>query len=91
MILSDIKGYLIERGHASLTDLTLHFDTHPDALRGMLEQWIRRGKVRKQPTNTSCGSCCTKCDPAVTEIYEWIGPEVVGTSIECIRVEACDK
>jgi len=61
MILSDIKRYLSERGQATLADMALHFQSSPDAVRGMLEVW------------TSCGSSCSKCDPASVEIYEWIG------------------
>jgi hypothetical protein len=75
MILSDIKRYLMQRGQASLTDIALHFDTPPEAIRGMLEQWMRKGKVRRTMATASCGSSCSKCDLATTEIYEWIGNE----------------
>ena len=72
MILADIRGYLQARGQATLADLALHFDTDPQAMRGMLEQWVRKGKVRKKALNISCGSSCDKCDTAATEVYEWI-------------------
>lgn len=71
MILSDIKRYLRERRQASLADIALHFDADPDAVRGMLEHWIRKGKVVRHQANASCGSSCSKCDPAGTEIYLW--------------------
>jgi len=73
LILSQIKGYLEQRGQASLADIALHFDSKPDAVRGMLEIWIRKGKVRKHQLNSACGSSCCTCDSDTTEIYEWIG------------------
>lgn len=82
MILSDIKRYLSERGQSTLTDMALHFHSSPDAVRGMLEVWAGKGKVRRHLANPSCGSSCSKCDPASVEIYEWIGEG----SAENIRV-----
>ncbi|HHH38577.1 MAG TPA: sugar metabolism transcriptional regulator [Sedimenticola sp.] len=73
MILAEIRDYLKARGRASLADIALHFDTPPDAVRGMLEQWIRKGRVRRSLASAACGNSCTQCDPAATEIYEWSG------------------
>ncbi len=72
MILSDIKQYLSQRGSASLSDLCIHFDTNPEAMRGMLGQWIRKGRVQKHSASASCGSSCSKCDLESTEIYQWV-------------------
>ncbi len=72
MILSDIRHYLQKRGQASLADLALHFDADPDAIRGMLQVWMRKGMVHKQVATASCGSSCTKCDSAAIEIYAWL-------------------
>ncbi len=72
MILSDIKRYLIERHHATLNDIALHFDSEPDAVRGMLDHWIRKGKVVKHMAGAACGSACNKCDDAATEVFEWV-------------------
>lgn len=71
MILSDIKRYLMQRGSSSLLDISIHFDVDPNAMRGMLEQWIRKGKVRMTSAKTACGSSCNKCDQENTEIYHW--------------------
>jgi len=71
MILSDIKHYLQARSHANLSDIAIHFDTEPEAIRGMLETWIRKGKVEKDYLNQACGSGCNKCDEALVEIYRW--------------------
>ena len=71
MILSDIKHYLTQQGHATLADIALHCNATPDAVRGMLDQWISRGKVRKEMISSACGAGCSKCDPAVIELYIW--------------------
>jgi len=71
MILADIRDYLQQRGEATLADIALHFNTSPDAVRGMLEIWVRKGKVFRQSATTSCGTSCTQCNPASTEIYIW--------------------
>lgn len=71
MILSDIRDYLQQRGQASLGDIALHFDADPAAVQGMLDIWIRKGKVEKRAATASCGSSCQQCDPSSTEIYTW--------------------
>lgn len=55
-----------------MADISVHFDSDPNAMRGMLEKWIRKGRVSKQSVSASCGSSCNKCDPESTEIYQWI-------------------
>ena len=72
MILSEIKQYLMKHKRATLGDLAIHFDTDPDAMRGMLEQWIRKGRVSKSDLQANCNTTCSKCcDDATMEIYEW--------------------
>jgi hypothetical protein len=72
MILLDIKKYFSQQRAASLNDLSLHFSVEPDAMRGLLEQWIRKGKLRKLPQGDSCPSCCEGCNSDKLEIYEWL-------------------
>lgn len=55
-----------------MVDLVNHFNMDADALRGMLGKWIVKGKIKKMSPNTSCGTSCCKCDPALTEFYEWV-------------------
>ncbi len=74
MILSEVTRYLAQQKRAALLDLSLHFRSDRDALRGMLSTLERKGRVRKLPTGTLCGGGCCKCDPATTEIYEWVEP-----------------
>jgi putative ferrous iron transport protein C len=72
MILSDLRSYLKEQRRVALKDMEMRFNIDADALRGMLGTWINKGYVRKLPTGTSCSSGCCKCDPALTELYEWV-------------------
>lgn len=71
-MLTELKGYLIERRAASLSEIAVHFAADPDALRPMLEQWIRKGKVRRSG-GARCGGCVS-CAPADIEFYEWVEP-----------------
>jgi len=71
MILSEVRAYLAERKRAPLSDLQLRFNAQPDALRGMLQHLIRKGRVR-EISGKSCDGCC-KCAPETLEIYEWLG------------------
>lgn len=73
MILSEIRGYLQANRRASLADLSTRFGSDPDALRGMLQKWVAKGRVRKLVGEESCGSSCCRCDPETVEIYEWTG------------------
>ena len=77
MILAEVKRYLLQRQQATLADIALHCGAEPDAVRGMLEQWIRKGKVEKQMANSACGSGCNQCDPAAVEIYTWLNRAAV--------------
>ncbi len=72
MILSDLRDYLRQQRRVALADLVTHFGMDADALRGMLDKWISKGKVRKLPLTASCGTSCCQCDTALTEIYEWV-------------------
>ncbi len=72
MILSEVKRYLLEQRQATLADIALHCDAEPDAVRGMLEQWMRKGKVERRMASSDCGLGCNQCDPARVEIYTWL-------------------
>ncbi|WP_456372689.1 FeoC-like transcriptional regulator [Thiolapillus sp.] len=70
-MLSDIRAYLQERGQASLSDIARHLDVTPEVARDMLQLWLKKGKVQRIAATPSCGSSCSQCDPATTEIYVW--------------------
>ncbi len=80
MILSDLRHYLKEHKSVALRDLILHFDTDAQALRGMLQLLISKGKVRQVVTNQACGTSCCKCDSTLTEIYEYCQVDSTGTN-----------
>ena len=46
------------------------FGVEPDALRGMLNRLIRKGRVRRLPSPQLCGGCRI-CAPEALEFYEW--------------------
>ncbi|MCU7935150.1 MAG: FeoC-like transcriptional regulator [Candidatus Thiodiazotropha sp. (ex Dulcina madagascariensis)] len=71
MILSDIRDFLLKRGQATLAEIALHVDAEPDAVRGMLQQWVRKGRIEQRKVEAACGSSCNRCDPAATELYVW--------------------
>lgn len=74
MILSEIKSYMAERGRVSIGDLVNHFRAEPEAIRGMLEHWIRKRRIRRLDGEGTCTGC-TKCDAYALEIYEWVESE----------------
>ncbi|MCK5716961.1 MAG: FeoC-like transcriptional regulator [Thiomargarita sp.] len=71
MILTALKSYLIKNKRAPLIDMAHHFDIEPDALKGMLEHWIRKKKVR-QIEGLSCTKGCCQASQVNLEIYEWV-------------------
>jgi hypothetical protein len=71
MILSDIGRYVQAHHQVTLNQIAVHFNAQPDAVRGMLEIWVNKGKISRQMATTSCGSTCQQCDTALTEIYIW--------------------
>lgn len=71
MILAEVKDYLEQRGQASLLEIAQHFDAPPNALRGMLAIWLRKNVIHKSVMTSACGSSCSQCDAAATEIYCW--------------------
>jgi putative ferrous iron transport protein C len=71
MILADLREYLMTRRRAPLNELATRFETDPEALRAMLEQWIRKGRVRRLDGGGACGGCCG-CTDKLPEVYEWV-------------------
>lgn len=70
MILRELQQYLRQRKTTTLDELARHFAIEPDALRGMLNQLVRKGRVRQLETK-KCGKCHS-CAPETLELYEWI-------------------
>jgi hypothetical protein len=72
-MLVELRNYIAERGRVSMRDLALHFQIEPDAIRGMLEHWVRKGKVVRDSACPPCGSGCCSCASDLTEFYLWKG------------------
>lgn len=82
-ILLDLKAYIERHNQVSLRDLALHFHLEPDALRFMLDHWIRKGRVKRLDFTPDCGCGCgtkrkaTSCNGCGVEdsfeIYAWQG------------------
>lgn len=73
MILQEIGRYLEARGRAGLKDIALHVDAEESAVRGMLEHWVRKGRVYRFPVTTSCGSTCGTCGSQESDLFVWRG------------------
>lgn len=72
-MLSDIRDYLSERGRAPLSDIAVRLGVSTDAARGMLQLWMRKGKVCRLGSCKACARGCGDCaDSAANEIYEWV-------------------
>jgi len=72
MLLVEVKVYLSTRGLVSLDDLAAHFTVEPDAMRGIVEIWVAKGRARRVNQTLPCGTC-GKCKTPTVDIYEWIG------------------
>jgi len=70
MFLSQLNRYFAQHKRVCLADLAVHFDAQPQALRGMLDMLIAKGRIGRVQTPMNCDGCI-KCDPERLEIYEW--------------------
>ena len=70
-ILCDVRDYVQNRKQASLTDLSNHFHTPPEAMRGIVDQWVVRGTI-KQCQPSACGQCSLSCASMPGDSYEWV-------------------
>ncbi|MDD7805235.1 MAG: FeoC-like transcriptional regulator [Endozoicomonas sp. (ex Botrylloides leachii)] len=68
-MLIDIQKYLSSRGVCSLAELSNQFKMPPDAMRGMLSHWMRKGKVIVE--SGGCNKGCVSCSPDQLEVYRW--------------------
>ena len=72
MGLIEIKQFMEKAKVTSLFNLAAHFNAEPELLRSMLAIWQSKGCIRQPQKSPGCGSKCSKCDPLLTEIYEWV-------------------
>lgn len=75
MSLLELKEYLQNRDIVSINDLSIHFKASSETLEPMLEHWVRKGKLRKETAESSCGvkhSSCS-CGRSRDVWYQWTG------------------
>ena len=70
MLLTRLHEHLRQRGRASLADLAHALDSTPAAIEAMLSLLERKGKVRRLPLGSTCGTGCCQCDPTGLTLYE---------------------
>jgi len=71
-MLSEIRDYLAARGRAPLSDIALRLGVPADAARGMIQHLVRKGRVARLESCSSCSRGCGSCtEAAASEIYEW--------------------
>ena len=72
-MLSDICTFVRERQRVSLYELALHFDTDEGLLEGMMQHWLRKGRIKQlitPPCQTACGGCDAGARAGV--LYCWV-------------------
>lgn len=72
MILLEIKKYFSTIGTANLVQVADHFHIQPDAMRGLLQHWIRKGEIIPIEVPNVCGSGCQQCAPTLREMYRFV-------------------
>lgn len=70
MILGELRDYVQTRGQVSLEETALHFDMEPDAMRGLLDFWVNKGRISKR-AGAECGGGCACEWREQQEIYLW--------------------
>ncbi len=72
MLLSELNRYFARHERVCMADLVNHFNTSPEAMRGMLDMLAAKKRIKRVMVQIDCGAC-SKCDPKQLEIYEWTG------------------
>lgn len=76
MSLLEIKHYMKQHRMSNLLGLMHYFNIDADLARNFLSHWQRKGKIKKMQKTNQCGTQCSKCDPTLTEIYEWVEDKI---------------
>jgi len=71
-MLVKVRDCIASRESISLSDLALHFNVQSSAMQGIVEVWIRKGKVKKFSRQPGCGSSCNQCSTDSTEMYSLV-------------------
>jgi hypothetical protein len=76
MIASGIKRILIERGAATIGEISSLLKTDPGMIEDVLARWFLEGKVTKEenPHECSCCGCgCSAGNAGIRLLYKWKG------------------
>lgn len=57
---------------ASITQLAREFSINTEALRPMLDIWVKRGVISLVSTARSCGQPCHGCDELTSTYYQYL-------------------
>ncbi len=85
MILQEVKQYVKKSKQVSLQDIAVHFDKEPETIRGILDFWVRKGRIKLQTQAPSCSGSCHCTANQSQEIYYW--NEQIGN----ISIQITDK
>ena len=81
MILSAIRDFLRMHGQASLADIARQVNADPEAVRAMVEVWVKKGQATRLLMSNKCGTHCRQCDSAQMEIYIWNDPRYTSRDV----------
>lgn len=79
MILQQLKSYIEAHPGCSVRELANYFDTREDAIRAMLEPWIKRGRLSRN-SQAGCGGGCGCGADANSEYLYWSAPNQIGVN-----------
>lgn len=94
---SAVKRYLQSRGMAPLSDLANRFGCDAEAMRGVLDFWMRKGRVQALTTQRGCASGCGGCSgascpaPESSAVYVWLDETAVQRQIVYIEKRGDDQ
>ena len=67
-----LKTLLENQAPMTVMALSKELHTPPSVVQAMLSHWVRKGKVALMPKSPGCGQSCHRCNPELTEIYQWV-------------------
>ncbi|WP_051785947.1 FeoC-like transcriptional regulator [Endozoicomonas numazuensis] len=69
-MLLPIRDFLSDKGVCTLAELCQHFAVDPEAMKGMLGHWVRKGKLVEE--QSGCKQGCVSCAPEQLIVYRWM-------------------
>lgn len=69
---SELRNYLKEHHQVTLGDLSIHFQSEPEAVKAAMDTWIKKGMVDATTAETGCSKGCCKCRPEDVTVYRWL-------------------